>query len=189
MNLNPILQIRQTPGIIGIDADRGQYSIQQPRADMDLSTQPAQLEIHQYQPKLKIDQSAAIAAYNGGSVIEMNKRIYSGNEQVFLQNMANRVKQGNDLAAIHISGNTFANIVGTDTGSIPLPEFRGPASVDNVDVDFEIRALETSYQPAAVNLNVQVNRPAVEYTRGKLDIYMQQHPSVQFTPPEVDMKM
>jgi len=189
VNLNPILQIRQTPGLIGIDADRGQYSIQQPRADMEISTQPAQLEFQHFQPELKVDQSKAIAAYNGGPLPEMNARIYSGMQQIFLQNMAKKVERGDNLAAIHIPGNTISNIVGTDIASIPYPEFRGPASVDNVDVHFEVRPMESSYQPAVTDLSVQANRPEVEYTRGKLDIYMQQHPSVQFTPPELDVKM
>src|SRR5690349_9090078 len=102
---------------------------------MSISTQPAQLETHQYQPVLKVDQSKANAAYNGGSLSEMNGRIYSGIQQIFLQNMANRVQQGNNLAAIHIPGNTISNIVGTDIATVPFPEFRGPASIDNIDVD------------------------------------------------------
>uniref|UniRef100_A0AAE9IDT0 DUF6470 family protein n=1 Tax=Paenibacillus polymyxa TaxID=1406 RepID=A0AAE9IDT0_PAEPO len=125
MSIIPTLQIRQTPAILHIDADPGQYSIRQPSADMELTTRRAQLEIHQYKPQLTIDQSAAFSAYNGGNYLEMNNRIYSGVPQIFLQALAHKVEQGNRMAAIHIPGNTVANVFGEDTETHVLPEFRG----------------------------------------------------------------
>ncbi|MBU9706443.1 hypothetical protein KSP24_05800 [Paenibacillus sp. AK121] len=189
MPIIPMLQIRQTPAILHIDADPGQYSIRQPSADMELKTRRAQLEIHQYQPQLTIDQSAAFSAYNGGNYLEMNNRIYSGLPQIFLQAIAHKVEQGNRMAAIHIPGNTVANVFGEDTETHVLPEFRGPASMDNVDIHVETRAPDITYTPAVSEMHVTVNRPEIEYTRGKLEIYMQQYPSVAYIPPEIDVMM
>ena len=37
-------------------------------------------------------------------------------------------------------------------------------------------------------MNVTVNNPPeIEYQRGKLDIYVQQYASIQYTPPTIDM--
>ncbi|MNC62765.1 hypothetical protein D3C75_1128220 [compost metagenome] len=82
--LRPILQIRQTPAVIGIDADPGAYSITQPKAEINVTTTPGQFTVHSTRPELTIDQSRAWEAYNGGKMLDMNKRIYSGIQQLYL---------------------------------------------------------------------------------------------------------
>ncbi|RUT33275.1 hypothetical protein EJP77_06375 [Paenibacillus zeisoli] len=184
-----ILQIRQTPGKIGIDADLGSYSIRQPRAELNMQTQPGKWEIHQYQPQLSVDSSRAQAAYNGGNFLEMNQRIYSGLQQIYLQGIANRVEQGNRMAKFFKPGNTIADVYGEDWKPISFPEFRGPASMDNVDVNIETTAPSITFNKGYVDIQVVTHKPEIEYTRGKLDIYMQQYPSVQYIPPELDKMM
>ncbi|PYE50647.1 hypothetical protein HUB98_14185 [Paenibacillus barcinonensis] len=189
MNTLPVVQIRTTPSILSIDADPGQFSLRQPKADVQLHTRPAQLKVQSHAPELNVDQSRAFAAYNGGNMIDMNARIYSGMQQIFLQNIANRVQQGNQLAEIHKSGNTIANIIGEDWQGTSFPEMRGPASIDNVDIRFNVRAPELEYTPAVSEMNVTINRPEIEYQRGKLDIYVKQYASIQYTPPAIDIGM
>ncbi|QWU15870.1 hypothetical protein SAMN04487895_10294 [Paenibacillus sophorae] len=187
--LQPILQIRQTPAVIGIDSDPGTYSIKQPKAEVKITTTPGELNVESFRPDLTIDQSRARAAYNGGSVLDMNKRIYSGIQQLYLQNLARKVEQGNRMAEFFKPGNTIAEVYGSDTEPNSFPEPRGPASYDNVDIHFETRAPRIEFRPAQVDIQVERNRPEIEYTRGKLDIYMQQYASVQFIPPEVNVQM
>lgn len=182
----PILQIRQTPGLIGIDADLGQYSIRQPKAELSITTDRGKLDIHQYQPRLEIDQSRAFSAFNGGNFLEMNQRIYSGIQGIFLQALAKRVEEGNRAAAIHIPGNTIANIYGEDWQAGPFPEVLGEASMDNVDIHFETRPPDIEVSKAHAEVQVDIHRPEIEYTRGKLDIYVRQHPSVSYIPPAID---
>ncbi|GAS84635.1 DUF6470 family protein [Paenibacillus amylolyticus] len=187
MRTLPIVQIKTTPSVLHIDADLGQQSIRQPKAELQMSTTPAKFIVESHPIKLDVDQSKAFAAYTGGSMFEMNSRIYSGFQQQFLRNMAERVEQGNQLAAIHRPGNTIANIVGTNWQAKPFPETRAPASYDNVDIRIETRAPDVRFESAVSNLNVIVNRPEIEYQRGKLDIYVKQYASIQFTPPAIDM--
>jgi hypothetical protein len=183
----PILQIRQTPGQISIDADPGRFSIRQPKAELHITTQPGQLEVQSHRPVLEVDQSKAFAAYNGGNFMEMNNRIYSQLPSIFLQALAKRVEQGNRAAAIHVPGNTIANIYGEDWHAGSFPEHRGEASIDNVDIHFETTAPDIRFTPAQVDVQVEVNKPEISYERGKLDIYMKQYPSIQFIPPMLDM--
>ena len=187
MNTLPVVQIRTTPSILNMDADPGQYSIRQPKAEVQLNTRPAKLTVESHPITLHVDQSKAFSAYNGGNMIDMNARIYSGIQQQFLQNMAERVQQGNQLAAIHESGNTIANIVGMDWKPQPFPETRTPASFDNVDTRVDTRPPDINFQPAVSEMNVIVNKPEIEYQRGKLDIYVKQYASVQYTPPDIDI--
>lgn len=187
MKTLPIVQIRTTPSILNMDTTPGQYSIRQPKAEMQLNTRPANLTVQSHPITLQVDQSKAFSAYNGGNMIDMNARIYSGIQQQFLQNMAERVQQGNQLAAIHKPGNTIADIIGVDWQPQAFPETRTPASFDNVDIRIETRPPDISYEPAVSEMNVIVNKPEIEYQRGKLDIYVKQYASVQYTPPAIDM--
>ncbi|MEK3825586.1 hypothetical protein SAMN05720606_113109 [Paenibacillus polysaccharolyticus] len=187
MSIIPMLQIQTTPTVLHIDADMGQYSIRQPKADVELHTKPGKLTIQSHPIDLNIDQSKAFSAYHGGNMIDMNARIYSGIQQIFLQNMAERVQQGNELAAIHKPGNTIANIVGTNWQAKPFPETRTPASMDNVSIRVNTRAPDVRFEAGESEMNVTVNKPEIEYQRGKLDIYVQQYASIQYIPPSIDI--
>lgn len=189
MRIPPVVQIQTTPSLLSIDADPGQYSIRQPKAEVQLQTQPSKLTVQSHPIELHVDQRQAFSAYNGGNMIDMNARIYSGIQQNFLQNIAARVEQGNQMAAIHKSGNTIANIVGTNWQAQPFPEIRTPASFDNVDIRIYTRPPDVSFDPAVSEMNVVVNKPEIEYQRGKLDIHVQQYASVKYTPPAIDMAL
>ncbi|WP_017810940.1 DUF6470 family protein [Paenibacillus shenyangensis] len=190
MTSMPIVQIRQTPGRIGIETTPGSFSIRQPKADLQITTQKADLEIQQPKPELTIDQSRALAAYDGGSHLEMTKRLYSNVQQLFLQGLSQRMKDGERMREFYKPGNTLGDIMKSRSQNTPgFIEYRGAASSDNVDIQVERRdpIIEvTTHKP---DIQVQINRPEIEYTRGNVNIYMQQYPSVQFIPPEIDTTM
>ncbi|MFD2703195.1 DUF6470 family protein [Paenibacillus shunpengii] len=186
MSTIPILQIRQHQGRIGLDADPGQYSISQPKADLQIQSKPAVITINHHQPELIVDSSRARAAYTGGPHLEMTQRLYSNIKQIFLEGIAKRVEQGNRMAEFFKPGNTVAEVYGKSKPLPGLGEFRGEASIDNVDVRFNVRPVDIEIVRSPVEISVQVNKPEIEYNRGKLDIYMMQYPSVQFIPPEMD---
>lgn len=187
--LHSILQIRQTPALIGMDSERGTFSITQPNPEVKLSTTPAELTIQSSHSELTIDQTQARAAYNGGSMFDLNKRIYSGIQQLYLQGIAKKVEQGNRMAEFFRPGNTIAEVYGTDTEPNSFPEILGPASYDNVDFHFEMSAPQIYFKAATLDIQVEINHPEIEYHRGKLNIYMQQYASVSFIPPEVNLQM
>lgn len=185
----PTLQIRQTPAMIGIETETGAYSIIQPTAEVTITTTPGELQVESFRAELSIDQSSAWAAYNGGNMLDMNKRIYSGIQQLYLQGLAHKVEQGNRMTEFYKPGNTIAEVYGTDLEPNSFPEMRGPASYDNVDIHFEIRTPEINYRAARVDIQVERHHPEIEYTRGKLNIYMQQYASIQFIPPEINIQL
>lgn len=187
--LQPILQIRQTPAMLGIDADPGTFSITQPKAEISVTTTPCELTVQSTRPELTIDQSRAWEAYNGGKMLDMNKRIYSGIQQLYLQGIARKVEQGNRMAQFFKPGNTIAEVYGSDTEPQSFPETRGPASYANVEIHFETRAPQIEFRASKVDIRVDRRNPEIEYTRGKLNIYMQQYASVQFIPPELNVQL
>jgi hypothetical protein len=187
--LQPILQIRQTPAVIGIDADPGTYSITQPKAEVNITTTPGELTVQSNRPELTIDQSRAWEAFNGGKMMDMNKRIYSGIQQLYLQGIARKVEQGNQMAQFFRPGNTIAEVYGADTEPQSFPETCGPASYDNVDIHFETRAPQIHFRAAVVDIQVERHNPEIEYTRGRFKVYMQQYASIQFIPPELNVQL
>ncbi|GGA43680.1 DUF6470 family protein [Paenibacillus physcomitrellae] len=184
-----ILQIRQTPGYIGIDADLGQFSIRQPKADMQIHTTSPQIDIHQEPAKLTIDQSAVRSAVTGGGNLEMTKRHTSNLQPLFNQNLARRVEQGKRMAEFWKPGNTIPQVLKDNASQDGFVEFRGPSSGKLVNIDVERREPQIEVQEGNVDIQVQVNKPEIEYQRGKLDIYVRQAPKVEFIPPEIDMKL
>ena len=190
MSSIPIVQIRQTPGKIGIETSPGSFSIRQPKADMQITSTPARLEIRQAKTELSVDQSRALAAYDGGGNLEMTKRLYSNIQQIFLQGLTQRMKDGERMREFYKPGNTLGNIMKSRSqNEPPFAEFRGAASSDNVDVRVDLIPASIEVQQGGVDIQVNVNPPEIEYTRGKVNIYMQQYASVAFTPPALDTIM
>ena len=186
--MQPILQIRQTSALLGMESSPGYFSITQPQAELRITTTPGEWDIQSHRPELNVDQSRAFAAYNGGKLADVNNRIYSGLQQIYLQGIANRVEQGNRMVEFFKPGNSIAEVYGTDTAPNPFPETRGPASYDNVDIHFSITPTSFNFRPANVNIEVQTHRPETEYIKGKLDLYVQQYASIQFIPPELNIE-
>lgn len=184
----PQIQIRQVYGQIGIDADLGEYRIRQPKADMSIQTQPTKLHISSRSPELEIDQSKAFEAYNGGKLGSFRDRVSAQIDQLWLEQIARIVEKGNRMAAIHMPGNAFAEqareiFMNNET----YIDYLGPASYDNVDISFQVYPLDVQVEHGSVELNVEIHRPEIEYYRGKLEIYMRQLPSLEITPPTINI--
>jgi hypothetical protein len=189
MIIFPQIQIRQTPALLGIDADLGTQDIKQPRATFEVTTERPKQEIRQPRGELQIDQSKAWDALGKGPFLETMNRIYSESRNVALQGIARIVDNGNRLAQIHLNTNPIADIA--EQLSFERFEFDtlGPASFDNVDITYTAKKAEINVTDGLVNLNTHPNRPEYEYQRGKLDIYMRQYNSVEITPPQIDLKL
>lgn len=187
--MQPIVQIRQTYALIGINSNAGSFSMAQPKAEMTIDSQPGQFTINQSNPEMYIDQSRALAAYTGGSYDEMSQRIYSGVEQLWLQGIAKRMEQGERMANFHKPGNTIAEVYGEDWRPVSYPEIRGEASYDNVDIHVEPVPVKLEYQQAEVNINIEARKPEINYTPASVEIYLRQAPSVSFIPPELDIQI
>lgn len=187
--MHPIVQIRQTPALLGMETIKSSWSITQPKADLQIETTPGQWSMDKSFPEMTIDQSQAQAAYTGGSYSEMTQRLYSGIEQLWLQGIAKRMEQGERMMNFHKPGNSIAEVIGEDWRPISYPEIRGPASFDNVDIHIEVIPVEMEYHLGNVNIQVDTHKPEVKYTPASLEIYLRQRASLSFIPPEIDISM
>jgi hypothetical protein len=182
----PQIQIRQTPALLGIDADLGTQDIVQPRATFEMTTDRPQQDIRQPRGDLEIDQSRAWDALGVGGVLQTMSRIYSKAPEIALQAIARIVEDGNRMAKIHIKSDAIAELAQNIRLEFGQFDVVPPTEFDNVDIRYSANKAEINVTDGRVNLNAQVNRPQIDYHRGKLDIYMMQYPKVEFTPPSID---
>lgn len=184
----PQIQISQQPALIGIDADLGTQDIRQPRATYEMQVDRPKQDIRQPRGELEIDQSRAWDALGQGPILTALSRIYSQCHEIAMQGIARRVEDGNRMAAIQNGGNAIAEIAKDLSISRPQFDYYGEAGYDNVDITYTAHKAEINVTDGKVNVNAQVNKPEIDYNRGKLDIYMRQYPKVDISVPQIDFK-
>lgn len=189
MFLIPQIQIRQQPTVMEFQSQSAGISIRQPRPDMEITTSQAKMDINQPRPDMEIDQHQAWRAYNGGTALEMNQQIYSELPALFLEGLAKRVEQGNQLAKFHLPGNSIAEVYGSDWKRDPFVEYRAPASYDNVEIHVRRNPPVITIDPVAPQITAQANDPEIDFHPGNLSIQVKQYASIQIIPPQIDMTM
>jgi len=185
----PQIQIRQEYAKLGIDADLGVQDIKQPTATFELTTERPKLDIHSEKGVLYIDSSKAWDALGHGPFLETMNKIYSRAHEVVMQGIAKIVEDGNRMAAIQNGGNAIAEIAKEKGAEFFEFEFMGDASSGNVSMHYVPGKLDIQVKEGKVNIETHPNRPEINYTRGKLDIYMLQYPKVEIIPPQMDIKL
>lgn len=190
MKTLPMIEIRQKFVKLAFDADPATMEIRQPNADVQINTTPAKMVIRSSPGELKINQSKAWDALGLGSHLEAMTRVYARAHQVFIENLARKVDEGNRMMDIHLKTNPIADIAREWTSEgVHFDElnFLGPASYDNVDISYVPSKAEIDIQPAKVVVQVQVNKPQIEARRGKFIAYLAQRPQIEIIPPRLDI--
>lgn len=183
----PILQVKQYPIQLDISTRQGVMELRQPRPDLNLSTESPTLTMERAQIHVELDQKEAWNALNGGSAIEMNNRIYSQMPGIVLQAIANKVEQGNQLAAIYKPNNTIANIIGDKWNDYPQINYMAPPFSGKIGMEFVLKPLQIQVTEGRLQIDAQTHDPELDYTRGRVDIQVRQYPRVEITPPPLMM--
>ncbi|MNI66083.1 hypothetical protein D3C73_1216260 [compost metagenome] len=184
----PMIQIRQTPAQLGIDADLGTQDIRQPRATFEMTQEAAKLDMEQPRGDLEIDQRKAWDALGVGPYLEAAQRIYAQSKNAAMQGIARIVENGNMIGDLRNRSNPIADIAQQLTFDRSEFDYYGDASYDNVDITYTANKPVINVSRGQINLNARLNPAEIEYNRGKLDIYMMQYPKIEFIPPEIDLK-
>jgi hypothetical protein len=188
--LIPQIHFKQTPARLGIDADAGTQDIQQPRAQYEMKTVRPKQDIQSPRGELEIDQSQAWDALGLGNILESLQRIYTNSKQVAIQGVAKKVQDGNRMAASSYTGENVIAALAKEstTDNSNGIDFYGEASFLNVRESYTAHKAEINTTPGRVEINTQPSPPIIKYNRGKLDIYMATWPSIEFSPPQIDLK-
>lgn len=180
----PIVQIRQTYALIGIDADLGKQSIRQPRPTYEMKTERPKQFIRQPKGELYIDSTRAWDALGLGGTLEMLRRIYDQGHKIALETIGKIAAEGDRLAAIHTGENAIAINAMDNQFTFAQYQYAGPASFDNVDITYIAHRPIIEVEEGKIHVNARVNPVEHEYRRGKLEIYLRQRNSIRFIPPD-----
>lgn len=185
----PKIQIQQQFAKIGMSIEPGYQTIKQPPASFDMKTTHPKMDIHSPQGELTIDQSRAWDALSVGGNLQTMNRIYTRAERTGLEGIGKIVQKGNRLAAILEGGNPIASMARQQAFETANMNHSGPASVNNVDVNYAAQTPDIQVIEEIIDLNIHMNRPEIHYNQGRLQYQMLQHASVEIIPPQMDTKI
>lgn len=183
------IQIRTEPAKLQYDVGPGRYDIRQPRPTVDMRQPRADLRLEQPLGMMTVDSSRAWDALGVGGNLEMMNRIYSQLPDIARQGVAKIVERGNRLAEIHNPADPVPELAQDWHVSFPEFDTSGEASYDNVDIHYEPARPVIEASANAVEINVQVNPPIVQYERGPTNFEMAQYGKVEITPPSIDLSI
>ncbi|QEK13561.1 hypothetical protein FQB35_02390 [Crassaminicella thermophila] len=153
--------------------------IKQPKADVTLNIEHPKLEIHSEQVKVQIDQYPCRAEEGLKNYIDLTKDNAAFAKQKAMEGIARIVSQGNQLAAIQNGGNPIADQAEENAYNLFDKEFnfdlipKSRPKIDFIGGKVDIKFIEGKVKP-----QVKVNKPIINYTVGKFEIYLRQKNSI-----------
>ncbi|WP_214627318.1 DUF6470 family protein [Paenibacillus agaridevorans] len=184
----PQLQIQSVNAKIGMKSEAGKFDISQPRAQMNIQTEPSILNVKSEQPVVVVDMSAMWDALNGGSHLQYMNRIYNQSGKFVVEAVRGTVEEYNRIGEILTDVDQVGEVAWSNLTKEPVQiEVYGSASYDNVQFEAEISKPDINFNRGHVEIDIRPQKVEVSFTRGQLQIYMERYPSLQISVPKVDM--
>lgn len=165
---------------LGLQIDKPIQSIEQPKATQTIEQPKANMDFRTTPGKLTIDQTEARADMDLKSIRQRIKEFAENGYQDFLEGMARRREQGDELMKIEKKGNPLieqAVINGNkrekqfNIGWIP--------SHFSVKIHYEPAKVETKIEPQKPIIETKINRPIHEYKPGKVNMFIERWNSLK----------
>ncbi|RPF54358.1 DUF6470 family protein [Aquisalibacillus elongatus] len=176
----PQIRMQSQMALVGINSTQGKQTIQQPEAELSIQQPKAEVMINRRPPRLTIDQSQAWSDMGLYGALEATERNAQEGEQAWLQSIAKKSQEGDQLMKIEQDGNPIASI-SKNNAYEPMKEF----NVGWIPSHFSVK---TDYDPGELNINVKRNepiiqaqpqKPVINYERGQVETYLRQENDLQ----------
>ncbi|MEH7124267.1 DUF6470 family protein [Bacillus sp. JJ1773] len=175
----PQIRIESQVGKIGLDITKPNQHIEQPQADLSIEQPPAEMVINRQPSRLTIDQTIAKENLDLKSVFKRGDENAQLGYRNLMEYIGKVVQEGAELMMIENGGNPIANHAERalthdlvfNTGNTP--------SQNSVKVEYTPSKVDIEWKRNKPNIQVQINRPIHEYIPGRVDIYMEQTPSLK----------
>ena len=179
MNI-PQIQIETRPAKLGLQIDKPQQSIEQPRASMQQSQPAAILEIRTTQPTLSIDQTEAWASMELKNPLRSMDEFAQEGLRAVQEGMARRASEGAQMMRIEQGGEAIQDIA-KHNANPPQADFNVRFLAGRFAIQYSIEpgTTDISIERQAPTLDVQVNKPIHEYTPGKVSGVMEDYGEVR----------
>ncbi|MFC7062470.1 DUF6470 family protein [Halobacillus seohaensis] len=175
----PQIQIQSTPAKIGLNINRGQQTIRQPKAEQSIQQPKADLSIEQRPGKLTIDQTKAWHNIDLKSASVRTGETAQVAEQKWMEGVARVASEGDELMKIEHGGNPIAMQAKRNAGFEFDIQPGGRPAYDLVDISFQPSGADISVQRNEPIINTTKRDPEISFQRGKVSTYIQQNPDLQ----------
>jgi len=177
----PQIRIQQEYTKIGIEVTSGKLSIEQPKSELEIHQQASDMEIRRTPGEMKIDQSKAWSAIGLGTSQEMMDRMAANSQQIAHQTIAEIAQAGDRMMQIQNKGNIFADLARESFFKDYPMDLLGPAGFNNVEFEYIPSSSDIRITPKGVSFDPIINKPDIEYTPGKISVYIAQKNYIHFS--------
>jgi len=173
------IRITTQPALIGIKTTPAKLFIQQRKADVQMHTELPKVEIRKEPIRIQIDQYACFAEAGLKNVFDLTGENAEYSYRQAMAGIERIVRQGNDLADIHLNTNPIADQAEENAYELYVHEGnfdiipKSRPKIDFVGGDLDIRLKE-----GGTDMKVRVNKPIIQYQPGKVEIYLRQKNSI-----------
>lgn len=175
----PQLRMEQTYAQIGLQTERAVQEIKQPQAELNMRQEPAELHIEQPMGILKIDSSEARAQIDLKGILRRNREYASLGRQKALQAIAEISQKGDQLRHIEKKGNTIARIAAQDSKIYNSTNIiQADWTTDGVSISYKAEPPQIEWKAHGVKLEPVIHKPEINYTPGKVNVYVRQQNSL-----------
>jgi hypothetical protein len=185
----PQIRLESTAAQIGIQTKNAVNEIQQPKADLAIEQPQADLTMRTTPSKLTIDQTQARADVDLKSISRRIEEFSQKGYQDWLDGLARRAQQGDELMRIETGGNPIASQAKQNSQK-PKKEFGLGfiPSAGSVKIQYEPSKVDIEVQPNKPTIDVRVNKPTYQYEPGKVDIQLQKRNELKIDFEMIDIK-
>ncbi|WP_391120320.1 DUF6470 family protein [Psychrobacillus sp. L3] len=176
----PQLQIHTTDAKLGLNIEKPNQIIRQPKATQHIEQPAAIMDIKTTRGFMRIDSSQARRDVGMIGPLESSAKYAQAGRQKVMQGIARRVSEGNQMMDIAHNKKAIPAIAKKNT--FPVPAKIGIdfiPSVGSVKLDYTPAKLDINVQTQKAKISAQVNKPVHEYTPGKVSGFMLQNPSIE----------
>lgn len=186
----PQIRLESTSAQIAIQTENARNHIQQPKADLSIQQPKAEISISTIKSRLTIDQTQARAEIDLKSIAQRIDEFSQNGRQELLSGIARRTQQGNELMKIENNGNPIVRQAKQNSEK-PIKEFalKFVPSHGSVKINYEPAKVNIMARENKPIINVQVNKPNIQYERGKVDIYLQKRNELKINFEKIDINV
>jgi len=176
----PQIQIRTTDAKLGLNIEKGQQTIRQPKATQQIEQPAAIVDIRTTDGEMRIDSSQARRDIGMIGPLESSANFAAEGRQKAMQGMARRVSEGNQMMDIAHNPNAIVSIAKKNT--FPNKKALGIdfiPSIGSVKLDYTPAKVDINVQTQKATISAQINKPIHEYKQGQVSGFMLQKSSIE----------
>lgn len=166
-------------GQIGINKNDATLSIRQPKADLEIVSEPAELNTQNKQVRIKIDQSQCFSEAGLKDIFELTEEFAQRGKEYALEAIGKIVDEGDRMAMIENHADAFGEIATAKALPPPAEVNITLIPVSRPKIEFE-GGISFNPRIGELRINSRINSPQISATYPSLEVYLLQKPEFHF---------